>query len=195
MPALDISGTSARPRRLKRLGHLAAGIGSVLLITAWCFMLPGVHPAWPAVVLASLAALLAAVAYALNIRPQPGRLLRFGKDTVQVRSLDEWTLYQYDLLFEQGSPEQQHEALMQYRVGLRLFPARPQDQPVRQGALQWLLAPLTFCSFLTLSETIHGWHRILLLLAFYAWMWVCLRLSKRLADVPASNGLTGLELS
>ena len=122
MSALDISGTPARPKRLKRLGRLAAGIASVLLIAAWCLMLPGVHPAWPAVVLASLAALLAAVAYVFNIRPQPGQLLRFGKDTVQVRSLDEWTLYQYNLLFEQGSPEQQHEALMHYRVGLHLFP-------------------------------------------------------------------------
>lgn len=44
----------------------------------------------------------------------PAELLGFGRNYVQVRSLDEWTLYQYDLPFEQASAEQQGEALKHY---------------------------------------------------------------------------------
>lgn len=119
----------------------------------------------------------------------------FGKDKVLIRSLDEWTIYQYNLPFEAASPAQQKEALNHYQVGSRLFPARPQDLPARQTALTWLLSLVCFCSFITLSEAVHGWYRAALFLAFYAWLFLCIRLSKRFSDVPATSTLTGLGLS
>jgi hypothetical protein len=147
------------------------------------------------VLLAGLAALVAGTASALDVRPQPGRLALFGKAKVQVRSLDEWTQYQYNLLFEEASPDQQNEALSHYRVGRRLFPARPQDSQQKQGGWQWLLSFVVFCSFMTLSAAMQGWYRLLLVGAFYAWLWIWFGLSKQYSEVPATNSLTGLDLS
>ena len=194
MVALNTPAVPSRPMWLSRLVRFGSATASALLLAAWAYMLSRTHPAWPAVALSGLATFLAASSYAFNVRPQPGRLLLFGKDKVQVRSLDEWTLYQYGLTFEGASPEQQNEALNPYQVGLRLFPARPQDRPVKQGSLQWLLSVLSYCAFLTLLEAVHGWERFLLLAALYGWMLMCLRLSKRFSESPSSD-LTALRLS
>jgi hypothetical protein len=165
-----------------------SGTPSCLLV------LQPLRTAWSAF-LAGLAALLAGAAFALDIRTRPGRLALFGKDKVQVRNLDEWTLYQSNLRFEEASPDQQNEALNHYKVGLRLFPARSQDRRQKQGAWQWLLNFVVCCAFVTLSEAMRGWYRLLLVAAFYAWFWICLRLSRKCSDVPAKNDLTGLDLS
>lgn len=144
--------------------------------------------------LALASAVLAGAAFALNVRPRPRQLLGFGRDKVQVRSLDEWCLYQYNVDFEIATAEQQREALDHYRVGLRLFPARPQDRTAKQGYKQRLLSILTLCSFSTTLETFHGWSVWLLVLGFYGWMWLCIRWSKRFYETPTTSGLVGLEL-
>ena len=190
-----LKGTSAtsRPVWMRNSTLFAATFGAVLLALAWCMLLSS-RSVWLFFPLAGLAALLLGSAYALNARFQSGRLLGFGSKYVQVRSLDEWTSYQYGTAFEESSPEQQNEALTHYRVGLRLFPARPQDMAPKQSSWQWLLSLLTFCAFITLSEAVHGWYRFLLLFAYYAWIFGCMRLSRRFIDTPATSGLTELHL-
>ena len=170
-----------------------AVVGAMLLATSWFMLIPG-KPTRVPPFLVGIAAVLSGTAYALNSRHQAGRLLGFGWKYVQVRSLDEWTLYKYGLSFEEFSPEQQNEALKHYRVGLRLFPARPQDMAPKQSSWQRLLALLTFCAFVTLSECVHGWYRLLMLIAMYAWIWGCMRLSKRFIDTPAASNLTEINL-
>ncbi len=189
------NGTPAplRPTWIRNSTLLAAGIGAAFLATAWCLLFGG-RSSPTMLSLAGLAALFSGSAYALNARPQSGRLLGFGTKYVQVRSLDEWTEYQYGLSFEESSPEQQNEALAQYRVGLRLFPARPQDMPPKQSSWQWLLALLTLCAVLTLAEAVHGWYRFLILAAYYAWIWGCMRISRRFIDTPTTSSLTELRL-
>jgi|GEM_PF-4877658 len=174
--------------------RLSACISLALLLAAWCCDISCAAAIW-SFLPAALAALLAGTAYELNMRTQPARLHLFGKDTVQVRSLDEWTRYQYDLSFDEASPDQQNEALKHYRVGLRLFPARPQDKQQKPGPWQWLLGFVIFSSFMTMSEATRGWYRLLLVVAFYAWLWISMRFTKRFAEVPATNGLIGLDLS
>lgn len=139
MTTLDRSSTPLKPVWTRSTTLLTAGVGAVLLATSWSMLACG-KPTWVPLSLTGLAAVLSGVAYALNTRHQAGRLLGFGKKYVQVRSLDEWTLYQYGLLFERSSPEQQNEAIKHYRVGLRLFPTRPQDMAPKQSSWQWLLA-------------------------------------------------------
>ncbi len=194
MSSQDRIPSNSRPAWFPKAMRLSACTALALLIASWCCEVSRASPTWP-VFLSGMAALLAVTAYSLHIRPQPGRLVPFGKDTVQVRSLDEWTLYQYNRPFEEASPEQQNEALNRYKVGLRLFPARPQDRQQKAGAWQVLLSFVVFCSFVTLSAALRGWHRLLLMAALYVWLWTCLRLSRRFTDVPAANGLTGLDLS
>ena len=117
MSMLDGTPATSRPVWMRNSTLLAASLGAALLALAWCMLLSGrfVGLFFP---LAGLAALLSGSAYALNARPRSGRLLGFGNKYVQVRSLDEWTLYQYGIVFEESSPEQQNEALTRYRVGL-----------------------------------------------------------------------------
>jgi len=194
MSSLNLIPSKSRPAWFPKMMRLSACTALALLIAAWCCNVSTASMTWRAL-LTGLAALLAGTAYALDVRPQPGRLALFGKDKVQVRSLEEWTLYQYNLRFEEASPDQQDEALSHYRVGLRLFPARPQDRQQKRGAWQWLLSFVVFCSFVTLSAAMRGWYRLLLVAAFYVWLWICLRLSKRFSEVPATNSLTGLDLS
>ncbi|WP_158942753.1 hypothetical protein [Granulicella sp. S190] len=193
MSSLNLMPSDSGPRWSPKAMHLSGCIALVLLLAAWCCSIFGASTKW-GVSLAGVSTLLAGTAYALYERPRPRRLVLFGKDKVQVRSLDEWTLYQYGVTFEEGSTEQQNEALSHYKVGLRLFPARPQDRQPKQGVWQWLLSFVVFCSFVTLSEAVRGWYRLLLVAVFYAWLWACLRLSRRL-EVPATKGLTGLDLS
>ena len=156
--------TPHRPAWIRKSTMLAAGVGAALLVTAWGLLLFS-KPRWIALSVADLAACLSGSAYALNARPLSGRLLGFGSKYVQVRSLDEWTLYQYGLPFDKSSPEQQNKALAHYRVGLRLFPARPQDVAPKQSSWQWLLSVLTFCAVITTSQAVHGWYRFLILIA------------------------------
>ena len=193
MSMLDGTPATSRPVWMRNTTLLAASLGAALLALAWCMLLSSrfVGLSFP---LAGLAALLSGSAYALNARPRSGRLLGFGNKYVQVRSLYEWTLYQYGIAFEESSPEQQNEALTRYRVGLRLFPARPQDMTPKQSSWQWLLSLLTVCAFITLSQAVHGWYRFLLLGAYYARMLGCMRLSKRFIDTSATSGLTELHL-
>lgn len=189
-----LNGTSApRPVWIRNSTLLAAGVATVLLATAWWMLLVG-RPTRSSLALAVSAALLSGSAYAFNARPQSGRLLGFGSKYVQVRSPDEWTLYQYGLLFDESSPEQQDEALTHYRVGLRLFPTRPQDMAQKQSSWQWLLSLLTLCAVITLSEAVHGWYHFLIFVALYAWMWGCMRMSRRFIDAPATSPLTELHL-
>lgn len=193
MTTLDRSSTPLKPVWTRNTTLLTAGVGAMLLATSWSMLASG-KPTWVPLSLAGLAAVLSGSAYALNSRHQAGRLLGFGKKYVQVRSLDEWTLYQYGLSFEKSSPEQQNEAIKHYRVGLRLFPARPQDMAPKQSSWQWLLAMLTFCAFVTLSESVHGWYKLSILVAMYVWIWGCMRLSRRLIDAPAASNLTEIQL-
>ena len=172
---------------------LAAGVGATLLVTSWSMLFSG-KPTWVPLSLAGVAAFFSGSAYALNTRHQSGRLLGFGRKYVQVRSLDEWTLYQYGLSFEESSPEQQNNAITKYRVGLRLFPARPEDVAPKQSSWHWVLALFTFCAFVTLSENVHGWYRLLILVAMYVWIWGCMRISRRFMDVPAASNLTEIHL-
>jgi hypothetical protein len=174
--------------------RLSACIAFGLLMAAWWCGVTG-RSITVQDFLTGVAAILAGAACALDVRPPTGRLHRFGKDNVQVRSLDDWTMYQYNLRFDEASPEQQSEALSHYRVGLRLFPARLQDRTQKRGSWQWLLSFVVFCSVVSLSEEVRGWHRLLLVAAYFAWLWVCLRLSRRLSDEAATSGLTGLDLS
>ncbi|RRA47583.1 hypothetical protein D1Y84_04015 [Acidipila sp. EB88] len=157
-------------------------------------MLLSGKPTWMSLSLAVITTFLSGSAYALNIRHQPGRLLGYGRKYVQVRSLDEWTVYQYGLPFEASSPAQQEEAFRHYRVGLRLFPARPQDMAPKQSSWQWLLALLMLSAFITLSEAVHGWYRFLLQIGYFAWLWGCMRISRRFMDTPAASNLTELHL-
>ena len=194
MSASNPIPSKSRPAWFPKMMRLSACIALTLLIAAWCCNVSAASMAFR-VLLAGLAALVAGTASALDVRPQPGRLALFGKAKVQVRSLDEWTQYQYNLLFEEASPDQQNEALSHYRVGLRLLPARPQDSQQKQGGWQWLLSFVVFCSFMTLSAAMQGWYRLLLVSAFSAWLWIWLGLSKQYSEVPATNSLTGLDLS
>lgn len=193
MTVLNGTPATSRPVWMRNSTLLAATFGAALLVLAWCTLLSS-RSVGLFLPLAGLAALLSGSAYALNARPHSARLLGFGKKHVQVRGLDEWTLYQYGTAFEKSSPEQQNEALTHYRVGLRLFPARPQDMAPKQSSWQWLLSLLTFCALITLSEAVHVWYRFLLLVAYYAWMFGCMRLSRRFIDTPATSGLTELHL-
>ena len=193
MATLNKFSSLLRPKWIHNSMLLAAGVGAALLATAWCMLLSS-QPTRVSLSLAGLAAFFSGSAFALNARPQSGRLLGFGRKYVQVRSLDEWTLYQYGLSFDESSPEQQKEALTHYRVGLRLFPTRPQDMAPKQSSWQWLLALMTFCAFITLSEAVHGWYRLLILLAMYVWIWVCTRISRRFIDTPAASNLTELHM-
>ncbi len=190
-----LNGTSApsRPVWIRNSTLLAAGFGAALLATAWCMLLFS-RTTRLSLPVAGIAALLSGSAYALNARPQSGRLLGFGRKYVQVRSLDEWTFYHYGLLFDESAPEQQDEALKRYRVGLRLFPTRPQDIAQKQSSWQWLLSLLTLCAVITLSEAVQGWYRFLILGAYYAWIWGCMRMSRRFIDTPATSTLTELHL-
>ena len=126
MATVKEASTPQKPAWIRSSTMLAAGVGAALLATAWGLLLFS-KPTSMTSSLAGLAAFLSGSAYAFNARPQSGRLLGFGSKYVQVRCLDEWTLYQYGLAFDESSPEQQNEALARYRVGLRLLPARPQD--------------------------------------------------------------------
>ena len=193
MAVLNGTPATRRPVWIRNSTLIAAVLGAALLAIAWSMLLSSrlVGLSFP---LAGLAALLSGSAYALNARPQSGQLLGFGNKYVQVRSLDEWTLYQYGISFEESSPEQQNEALTRYRVGLRLFPARPQDVAPKQSSWQWLLSLLTLCAVITLSEAEHGWYRFLILISYYAWIWGCMRLSRRFIDTPATSSLTELHL-
>ena len=193
MAILHRSSTPLKPVWTRNTTLFTAGVGVMLLATSWSMLVSG-KPTRVPIVLAGVAAVLSGAAYALNSRHQAGRLLGFGRKYVQVRSLDEWTLYQYGLSFEKCSPEQQDEALKHYRVGLRLFPARPQDMAPKQSSWQWLLALLTFCTFVTLSESVHGWYWLLILLAMYLWIWGCMQISRRFIDVPAASNLTEIQL-
>ena len=190
-----LGGNSApfRPVWSRNRTLLASGCGAALLATAWYLMLSS-KTTRLALPVAGVAALLSGFAYALNTRPESGRLLGFGSKFVQVRSLDEWTLYQYGLLFDESSPEQQSEALSHYQVGLRQFPTRPQDMAPKQSSWQWLLSLLTLCAVITLSEAVYGWYRFLILVAYYAWIWMCMRISRRFTDTPATSALTELHL-
>ncbi len=160
------SSTPLEPVWTRNTTLLTSGVGAILLATSWSMLVAG-KPTWVPLSLAGAAAVLSGVAYALNTRPQAGRLLGFGRKYVQIRSLDEWTVYQYGRSFENSSPEQQNEAIKHYRVGLRLFPARSQDMAPKQSSWHWLLSLLTFCAFVTLSESVHGWYRLLILIAMY----------------------------
>ncbi len=191
---MSIAYTADVPSRLQVM-RLATTTASVLLISAWGCAIFISDRDWPAIVLSTIAAFLASGAYGFNVRPKLNRLPMFGKDKVLVRSLDEWTLYQYGLLFDQTSPEQQSDALNHYKVGTRLFPARPQDFAVKQSSLHWVLMLVSSCSFLTLSQAVHGGYRALIFTGFYVWLIVCTRLSKRFSALPPSNQLTGLDLS
>ena len=193
MATLNKASTPLRPAWIRSGTMLAAGVGAALLGSAWALLLFS-KPTSMSLSLAGMAAFLSGSAYALNARPQSGRLLGFGSKYVQVRSLDEWTLYQYGLPFDESSPEQQNEALARYRVGLRLFPARPQDVAPKQSSWQWSLSLLTFCAVITTSEAVHGWYRFLILVAYYAWIWGCMRISGRFIGTPATSSLNELLL-
>lgn len=190
---LQKTSTPLKPVWTRNTTLFTASVGALLLATSWSMLVSG-KPTFVPTLLAGVAAVLSGAAFALNTRHQAGRLLGFGMKYVQVRSLDEWTLYQYELPYDKSSPEQQNEALKHYRVGLRLFPARPQDIAPKQSSWQWLLALLTVCAFVTLSESIHGWYRLLILLAMYLWLWGCMQISRRFIDVPAASNLTEIQL-
>ena len=194
MSFLNRSLAESRPAWFAKAVRMSACSALVLLICSGCAEQLDIPTAWRTV-LAGLAALLAGIAYALDAVPEPGRLTMFGKDSVQVRSLDEWTQYKYSIPYEVASPEQQEEALSHYRVGLRLFPARPQDRAHKRGVWQWLLSVVVFSSFVLLSEATRGWYRVLLFLAYCAWFWLCVSLSKRFSEVPTTDALTRLNLS
>ena len=174
---------------MERAVRVATVLSVALLIAAWLCAARTVHPGWPGMTLAGLAATLAATAYAFVVRPVPGILRGFGKGKVAVQSLDDWTEYQYGVPFEKSSAEQQSEALNHYRVGLRLFPARPQDAGKKAGFPQWVLMLVTFCSFVTLSEAMHGWKRLLLFLAMYGWLALCTWVSRRFETTRAAESL------
>ena len=189
-----LNGTStSRPVWSRNSTLLAAGVAAILLATAWCMLFAG-KPTRSSLPVAVLAALLSGSAYAFNARAQSGRLLGFGSQYVQVRSLNEWTLYHYSLTFDESSSEQQDEALAKYRLGLRLFPARPQVKAPKQSSWQWLLSLLTLCAVITLSETVHSWYRFLILAAYYAWIWGGMRISRRFLESPSNRSLTELDL-
>jgi hypothetical protein len=190
---LHTSSAPLKPVWARSTTLLTAGVGVILLAASWSMLVFG-KETWIRFSLAGFAAVLCGAAYAFNTRHQAGRLLGFGRKYVQVRSLDEWTLYQYGLLFEKCSPEQQNEAIKHYRVGLRLFPARPQDMAPKQSSWQWVLALLTLCAFVTVAESVQGWYRLLILVAMYTWMWGCMRLSRRFIDTPAASSLTEIQL-
>jgi hypothetical protein len=132
MSASNPIPSKSRPAWFPKMRRLSGFTALTLLIAAWCCNVSAASMGLR-VLLAGLAALVSGTAYALDVRPEPGRLALFGRAKVQVRSLDEWTLYQYSVPFEEASPDQQNEALSHYRVGLRLFPARPQDSQQKQG--------------------------------------------------------------
>lgn len=181
------------PEWVRKAVPVAGGTGAALLACAWVLLLTGKLPSMP-LALAGGAALCLLLAYALSARQPTSRLLGYGSKYVQVRSLDEWTLYQYGLPFDRSSPQQQSDALTHYRVGLRLFPVRPADKIFKRSRWQWLLVLLTFFSCVTLSQTTQGWYRFVTLVAVYAWLLGCMRLSRRFTDTPATSSLVELDL-
>ena len=194
MSASNVVNSAARPSAARRL--LAATIVAALLFVASLLCLvDSVHPVWLAYAFAAFAALLAGSSYALSIRHVPGRLPLFGKGRVLVRSLDDWTMYQYNVPFDKASAEQQSHALDHYKVGDRLFPARPQDRVPGRTFVQAAASLVTFCSIILLSEALRGWNRLYLFIAFYAYIWLCMRWSKRFSESAAPTALTGIGLS
>lgn len=186
------SAVSVRRAWAAKATSVATGLSLVSLIAAWVCAARANQSSRVVMALAGLAAALAAAAYAAGMRPRPGRLPGFGRGKVLVRSLDDWTQYQYGVPFDGASAEQQSQALDNYKVGDRLFPARAQDAPRKTGPMQRLMLLVTFCSFITLSEVMRGWQRLWLFLAFYAWLALCMWLSKKFAGA-AKNDLVSLE--
>ena len=171
---------------------IATVLSAVLLVAAFICLGAAAHPRWLAYALVGAAALLAMGGYAQSIRFVPGRLPLFGKGRVLVRGLDDWTMYQYNVPFDQASAEQQSHALDHYKVGDRLFPARPKDGDPKKTWLQAGASLVSLCSLITISEALHGWYRLYLFLLFYAWLWLCTRLSKHF-EGSAPNPLTTID--
>ena len=184
----------------RRAAPFVVSISLVVLGAAWCCdLIPAhaslAHAVWLKATLAGVACVLCSTVYALRIRHRTGRLLLFGKGRVLVRSLDDWTEYQYNVPFEQATAEQQSRALDHYKVGDRLFPARPVDEPPSQRRWQRFLSLIASIAFITVLETIHGPARIGVFLLYFVWLWLCFRWSKQFQNAPAHNSLTGLDLT
>ena len=192
MSASNVSSPSHHLPFFARLRRVTTSVAAASLLASWFCLGCSVHPVRTAYVLAAAAALFAGGSYAFDIRFVPGRLPLFGNNRVLVRSLDDWTMYQYNLPFDQANAEQQSHALDHYKVGDRLFPARPQNAGQKQTAWQAGASMVTFCSFVTLTQAMRGWHRLYLFLVFYAWIFLCMRLSKRFSASAPPNALTGI---
>lgn len=104
-----------------------------------------------------------------------------------VRGLDDWTVYQYNLFFDQASPAQQSAALDHYKVGDRLFPARAKDRIPKRSFTQAATAFISMCSLILLSGALHGWQVLCLYVGFFALLMLCMFWSKRFAGSASSD--------
>ena len=170
------------PAKVKSASLIAALLITMLGVGAECRL----HNPALAISSAMLSALVLTAGRARNAHRPSSRLRRWGKDHVMVESLDDWMIYQHNLTFEQASPAQQSEALDHYKVGLRLFPARSPQTPIRYNTLDFAMSVIVLFNLATLWEFIPGfWYRVLVYLAYVVTVILCWQLAGRSSADPA----------